>query len=201
MSGETRRRCSQCSCLSVQAIRTSSVYMNAKLEPQSTWSLELFSVWAAFHKPKGMRRNSSKSNGSVTAVFEMSSGNAVMWQYSGYQIELRGNYFQSQYMLKFCFGCSNLLLTVYLGPLLSGKGRGALVTTWSRMSCDVIAGAICGWVIVGSSPKMEENGDWSAIDKTPRVGMQPKISFACCPTKHGVSHQLQVQKRKESRFR
>ena len=43
-------------------------------ELEATWSMKRWNVWAALRRPNGMRRNSKRPNGVVTAVFETSDG-------------------------------------------------------------------------------------------------------------------------------
>ena len=51
----------------------------AEVSPLSTWSINLWKVWAAFLSPKGILVNSKSPNGVVMAVLGMSSSSTGIW--------------------------------------------------------------------------------------------------------------------------
>ena len=67
------RRCCSCDLASLLATRISSMYTKVASRPWQTVSISRWNACAAFFSPNGIRRNSNRPNGVITAVFGMSS--------------------------------------------------------------------------------------------------------------------------------
>ena len=63
-------------------------------------SINLWNVWAAFLRMKGIHRNSHNPNGVITAVLGMSSGLTGIWWYPLTRSTLENIFFPARFAVK-----------------------------------------------------------------------------------------------------